>query len=243
MSSSTSHEEEDVQVEQHHHETVHETVHENEFESEGTSSTLPGASVNSLPLIDPVEVNTLAQIATRQSQKNVPSAAVHRLASIAEHDARLNPQSERFDLQRWIAAAMQDIGPERGQKKMGVVFKDLDVYGSGSELQFQGTVSSMFTAPFRIADAFRKSPKKRILKSFNGLMKGGEMLLVLGRPGAGCSTMMKTITGELYGLEKGENSTIHYNGRIFLALLQFEAQRLIQTNRYSSEANDQGVQG
>ena len=62
---------------------------------------------------------------------------------------------------------MQDVGRERGQK-MGVVFKDLNVYGSGSELQFQSTVSSMFTAPLRIGEAFRKAPSKRILKNFNG---------------------------------------------------------------------------
>ncbi|KAJ5613769.1 CDR ABC transporter [Penicillium herquei] len=161
--------------------------------------------------IDPEEVDTLTRIATQQSRRQSTIGQAHRLASVAEHDPSLDPQSGKFDLKKWLVAAMQDVGRERGQK-MGVVFKDLNVYGSGSELQFQSTVSSMFTAPLRIGEAFRKAPSKRILKNFNGLLKGGELLLVLGRPGAGCSTMLKSICGEMHGLDMGEESVIHYNG-------------------------------
>jgi energy-coupling factor transporter ATP-binding protein EcfA2 len=32
-----------------------------------------------------------------------------------------------------------------------------------------------------------------ILRDFDGLVKSGEMLVVLGRPGSGCSTFLKTI--------------------------------------------------
>ncbi|KAJ5711055.1 CDR ABC transporter [Penicillium malachiteum] len=161
--------------------------------------------------IDPEEIDTLTRIATQQSRRQSTIGQAHRLASVAEHDPSLDPQSGKFDLKKWLVAAMQDVGRERGQK-MGVVFKDLNVYGSGSELQFQSTVSSMFTAPLRIGEAFRKAPSKRILKNFNGLLKGGELLLVLGRPGAGCSTMLKSICGEMHGLDMGEESVIHYNG-------------------------------
>lgn len=163
-------------------------------------------------LIEPSEVETLTRIATQQSRRQSAAGPTHRLASVADSDPTLNPQSGKFDLRKWIIAAMQDVGRERGQK-MGVVFKDLNIYGSGSELQFQDTVSSMLTAPLRIGEAFRKSPKKRILKDFNGILKSGELLLVLGRPGAGCSTMLKSIMGELHGLEMGEGSVISYNGK------------------------------
>lgn len=163
-------------------------------------------------LIDPSEVETLTRIATQQSRRQSTSGPTHRLASLAEQDPTLNPQSGKFDLRKWIIAAMRDVGRERGQR-MGVVFKDLNIYGSGSELQFQDTVSSMLTAPLRIGEAFHKSPKKRILKNFNGILKSGELLLVLGRPGAGCSTMLKSIMGELHGLEMGEGSVINYNGK------------------------------
>ncbi|KAJ5538316.1 CDR ABC transporter [Penicillium frequentans] len=183
-----------------------EMAPEIEYEDENSETTY-----EPIGLIDPSEVETLTRIATQQSRRQSTSGPTHRLASLADQDPTLNPQSGKFDLRKWIIAAMRDVGRERGQK-MGVVFKDLNIYGSGSELQFQDTVSSMLTAPLRIGEAFHKSPKKRILKNFNGILKSGELLLVLGRPGAGCSTMLKSIMGELHGLEMGEGSVINYNG-------------------------------
>ena len=41
---------------------------------------------------------------------------------------------------------------------------------------------------------FLPSPKP-ILQDFNGLAKPGQMVLVLGRPGSGCSTFLKSIAG------------------------------------------------
>lgn len=184
-----------------------ELAPETEYEDEKSETTF-----EPIDLIDPNEVETLTHIATQQSRRQSTAGPTHRLASIADQDPTLNPQSGKFDLRKWIIAAMQDVGRERGQK-MGVVFKDLNIYGSGSELQFQDTVSSMLTSPLRIGEAFRKSPKKRILKDFNGILRSGELLLVLGRPGAGCSTMLKSIMGELHGLEMGEGSVINYNGK------------------------------
>lgn len=177
-----------------------------------TSSETP--TYEPMDLINPEEVNTLTQIATQQSRRQSTAAgATHRLASIAAQDPTLDPQSKEFDLRKWIATAMNDVARDGHEsQKMGIVFKDLNVYGSGAELQYQSTVSSLFTAPLRIGDAFRKSPSKRILRDFNGLLKSGELLLVLGRPGAGCSTMLKTLCGETHGLELGDESVIHYNG-------------------------------
>jgi ATP-binding cassette, subfamily G (WHITE), member 2, SNQ2 len=39
---------------------------------------------------------------------------------------------------------------------------------------------------------FKPTPKK-ILENFHGIVKPGEMVLVLGRPGSGCSTFLKAI--------------------------------------------------
>lgn len=40
------------------------------------------------------------------------------------------------------------------------------------------------------------TPQKQILKSLNGLVQPGEMVLVLGRPGSGCSTFLKIIANK-----------------------------------------------
>ncbi|KAJ5115109.1 hypothetical protein NUU61_000868 [Penicillium alfredii] len=169
-----------------------------------------------ISLIDRGDVDTLTRIATQQSRRQStikgPSQA---LATVAENDPTLDPQSEKFDLRKWLQAAMNDVGRDgKHGHKTGILFKNLNVYGSGAALQFQDTVASVLSSPLRLGQVLRQahSPQRRILKDFNGLLKSGELLLVLGRPGAGCSTFMKSLCGELHGLNVDEESVIHYNG-------------------------------
>ncbi|KAJ3480239.1 hypothetical protein NLG97_g8116 [Lecanicillium saksenae] len=72
----------------------------------------------------------------------------------------------------------------------------------------------MLMAPLRLGDhfSFGKKEHKQILHNFNGILKPGELLVVLGRPGSGCSTMLKSICGELHGLKLSDDTHIHYNG-------------------------------
>ena len=58
----------------------------------------------------------------------------------------------------------------------------------------------------------RGKHKIQILRDFEGLARSGEMLVVLGRPGAGCSTLLKTISGETHGFYIDEGSQINYQG-------------------------------
>lgn len=53
---------------------------------------------------------------------------------------------------------------------------------------------------------------KTILSGFEGVVKSGELLLVLGRPGSGCSTFLRTMAGEVHGLSIDKKSLVHYNG-------------------------------
>ncbi|EFA76868.1 hypothetical protein PPL_09620 [Heterostelium album PN500] len=72
-------------------------------------------------------------------------------------------------------------------KKMGVSFKNLTVVGQGAD-------SSV------IADNF--TPFKFLLSALNpfnfvnGFIEDGKMLLVLGRPGSGCSTLLRVISNQ-----------------------------------------------
>jgi ATP-binding cassette subfamily G (WHITE) protein 2 (PDR) len=101
-------------------------------------------------------------------------------------------------------------------RRAGLVFKNLTVSGTGSAINLQQTVGSLLMAPFRWRELFQKGPEKTILNSFDGVLKTGEMLVVLGRPGSGCSTLLKALTGNLKGLIVSKESVIHYNGT-FLA--------------------------
>lgn len=98
------------------------------------------------------------------------------------------------------------------RRRAGLVFKDLKVSGSGSAINLQKNVGSVFMAPMRFGEFFGKGAEKTILNSFDGVVKSGEMLVVLGRPGSGCSTLLKSLMGNLSGLDLKKQSTIHYNG-------------------------------
>ena len=179
----------------------------------GDASTLVDSS---MPYINQADVDTLTRIATEHSHRQSAPGTTENLEALAEEDPALDPQSGKFDLKKWLQAAFRDLnrdGPSGHTSD--VVFKNLNIYGSGAALQFQDTVTSTLTAPFRLPQIVREShsPQRRILKDFNGILKSGEMLLVLGRPGAGCSTLLKSMTGELHGLNMDKESVIHYNGK------------------------------
>ncbi|KGO66421.1 CDR ABC transporter [Penicillium italicum] len=168
-----------------------------------------------MAFIDQVDVETLTRIATQRSRRQSTFGTPDNLAVLAQQDPSLDPQSGKFDLQKWLKVAFNDLNRDgRSGATSDVVFKQLNVFGSGAALQFQDTVTSTLTAPFRLPQIIREShsPQRRILKDFNGLLKSGELLIVLGRPGAGCSTLLKSMTGELQGLNMDKESVLHYNG-------------------------------
>lgn len=148
----------------------------------------------------------LNRIFTTQSQ-------VTRQMSIAQPgDASVDPASESFDLTKFLRLFRHQLEGEGVElKRLSVVYRNLNVFGSGKALQLQKTVSDIAMAPFRMGEYFGKSERKQILHGFDGIIKAGELCVVLGRPGSGCSTLLKALTGELHGLETDE-SVIHYNG-------------------------------
>lgn len=135
------------------------------------------------------------------------------LAGIDDGHPAIDPSSKEFDAYLWARKMVRD-SDEKGivQRRAGFAFKNLKVSGSGSAINLQQNVGSVLMAPFRVGELFSRGPEKTILNSFDGCLKSGEMLIVLGRPGSGCSTLLKSITGELHGLNMHKESSINYNG-------------------------------
>lgn len=106
--------------------------------------------------------------------------------------------------------------------EIGVTFVSLDVQASSvadrDQLNF---LTYVLTVPKLLFNSFRRrvARKTQIIRDFEGIIQPGEMLLVLGRPGSGCSTFLKSLAGNLDGLEIGDKSRINYQGsqEIFLA--------------------------
>lgn len=137
------------------------------------------------------------------------------LAGVEIGDPVLDPSSPEFDIYKWVRMFMRLLQEgDIKSRRAGFTFRNLNVSGSGNALQLQRNVPEPFMVPFRLNEYvhFGKKTEKRILRNFEGTLGPGEMLIVLGRPGSGCSTFLKAICGEHHGLDIEKGSTIHYNG-------------------------------
>lgn len=129
--------------------------------------------------------------------------------------AGLDPSAKDFSLEKWLRAFIKDFDAEDLKAtRAGIVWKNLSVSGSGAALQLQDTVAGIALKPLGMAKSLfsRSTERKQILHNFNGNLKSGELLIVLGRPGSGCSTFLKALCGETHGLHIDDGSEIHYNG-------------------------------
>ncbi|KAL2429794.1 ABC multidrug transporter MDR1 [Exophiala dermatitidis] len=135
------------------------------------------------------------------------------VAGMGIESPEFDPNHPSFNFFLWIRKFVQLL-EERNikRRRSGFTFRNLTVSGKGSALVLQQTVGSIFMQPFRFREMFSHPPEKQILRQFNGNVNSGELLIVLGRPGSGCSTFLKSICGELQGLQISKDSSITYSG-------------------------------
>ncbi|KAF1982045.1 hypothetical protein K402DRAFT_341217 [Aulographum hederae CBS 113979] len=130
----------------------------------------------------------------------------------------LDPNSAKFSVKAWLQAVIgiTSRDPERYPKGVaGVAYRNLSAHGVGEATDYQKTFGNYPLELFAFAKRLiRKEGKTRIqiLRDFDGLVKSGEMLVVLGRPGSGCSTFLKTVSGETDGFQVGKDSYLNYQG-------------------------------
>ncbi|GIZ44791.1 hypothetical protein CKM354_000797800 [Cercospora kikuchii] len=127
----------------------------------------------------------------------------------------LDPDSPSFSARSWVKAFHKVISQASPRRSAGLAFQNLDVFGSASGAEmYQSTVGSM---PFKVVGAIARAfgaqqQRFPILHKMEGLLHEGEMLCVLGPPGSGCSTLLKTIAGETYGFNVSTEAEINYHG-------------------------------
>ncbi|EXJ82897.1 ATPase [Capronia epimyces CBS 606.96] len=136
-----------------------------------------------------------------------------------EPDSILDPNSENFKPSAWIKALFkaQKEDDRFLARTAGVAFRDLSVHGFGAATDYQKSVGNVIFEVLGIARKLMKVGQQRIdiLRNFDGLLLPGEMLVVLGPPGSGCSTFLKTIAGETHGFNVDKDSHINYQGISF----------------------------
>ncbi|KDN44914.1 putative SNQ2-ABC transporter [Tilletiaria anomala UBC 951] len=96
-------------------------------------------------------------------------------------------------------------------RDMGVAWKNLTVTGVGASATLGSTVGSVLMSPlnFKIMLQALNPPVKEILHNFNGNVRAGEMLLVLGRPGSGCTTFLKMLASYRDGYRSVEGDVLY----------------------------------
>ncbi|KAH3949707.1 hypothetical protein HBI56_022370 [Parastagonospora nodorum] len=114
-------------------------------------------------------------------------------------------------MSKMFGRTRQESSEEEKTRHQGVIFKHLTVKGMGIGAALQPSVGDLFLGPFRFGKnliskgpkkAASKPPVRTLLDDFTGCVRPGEMLLVLGRPGAGCSTFLKMIGNQRFGFEE-----------------------------------------
>ena len=112
----------------------------------------------------------------------------------------------------------------RSAKKVGLVWKHLTVQGVGATSTFVKTLPNAIVGTFgpdlyRILSRFitvlpqlgSRGERRDLIHDFSGVVREGQMMLVLGRPGSGCSTFLKAVTNKRDGYA-GLTGDVSYGG-------------------------------
>jgi len=121
---------------------------------------------------------------------------------------------------------------EQGEKDslkgrmLGVTWKNLTVKGVASSAAINENFKSQFNIPRAIREGRGETPLNTILDDVHGCVKPGEMLLVLGRPGSGCTTLLKMLANRRNGYASVEGDVrwgtldhkeaVQYRGQIVM---------------------------
>jgi len=131
----------------------------------------------------------------------------------------LDPKNPKFDASAWVTELIRlDENDPRipPLRTLGIAFQHLSVSGQSTDAEYQKTVAGVIlSAASKIKRLFHDNgtrSQKQILRGFEGVIDKGEMLLVLGQPGSGCSTLLKTLAGETAGLRVSSDAEINFRG-------------------------------
>lgn len=162
-------------------------------------------------------VQLLAREYTWNSLENQTSSAAEPVFGSNDPNSPLNPHSEKFSARAWarnVAQAAKESG--QGFRRVGICFQNLNVFGYGTPTDFQKDVANVWLAlPSMARRMFCSTADQTridILRQFDGLIRPGEMCVVLGPPGSGCSTLLKSLSGDTDGIYVEKDSYFNYHG-------------------------------
>ncbi|EXJ60821.1 hypothetical protein A1O7_04974 [Cladophialophora yegresii CBS 114405] len=140
---------------------------------------------------------------------------------------------DAFDLETALHGAREaDNAAGIKSKYIGVIWDNLTVRGIGGVKNFVKVFPDAFVDFFNVPGTImsilgmgKKGKEFNILQGFRGLAKPGEMVLVLGRPGSGCTTFLKVLANQRYGYTGIEGEVLYgpFDAATFEKLYRGEA--------------------
>ncbi|KAL5334955.1 ABC-2 type transporter-domain-containing protein [Aspergillus crustosus] len=183
------------------------------------------ARLNSRPQGNPV----LASSQEARSETDGPSSTQVRLTyededAIAEIHRTLTRKGHDYSephtsFDKFLEAELQE---RRKKPNLGVCFQSLSTWGAGGDHANIKTLGTALWRTLTFQDIYEwtikpwlSKPKpqsgRELIRDFTGVLRSGEIMLVLGRPGAGCSTFLRTIAGH-HASYLGVTGSIDYSG-------------------------------
>ncbi|KAG9193646.1 hypothetical protein G6011_03681 [Alternaria panax] len=139
--------------------------------------------------------------------------------------------SAKTKVEQWRLASdvknIQQNDPTEG-RRLGVTWSGLTVKVVPSDARLQENVLSQFNIAQQIRESRQKPELKTILDNSFGSVKPGEMLLVLGRPGSGCTTLLKMLANKRKGYAQVDGD-VHFGSMDYKEALKYRGSIVINT--------------
>lgn len=154
------------------------------------------------------------------------SGRTHSIADVDESvdedpDWRVLPEAKAMEL-----AQTEDTHVGR---KLGLTWKNLTVKGLAADASFNENIISQFIPEeLKRGSGMSKASLRTIIDDSHGCVNPGEMLLVLGRPGAGCTTLLKVLANRRKGY-KEIGGWVNYGSLDHKAAAKYRGQIVMNT--------------
>jgi ABC-type glutathione transport system ATPase component len=150
------------------------------------------------PIVSHSQGNVISRILSNSSVLSRKQS--NRVYDDSEDDETQEPMVNDWSMMPEIRGLQQqDKKDQIKGRRLGVTWTNLTVKGIGADAAINENFGSQFNVPRAIMESRHGVPLKTIIDNSHGCVKPGEMLLVLGRPGAGCTSLLKMLANKRLG--------------------------------------------
>ncbi|KAH7333166.1 putative Brefeldin A resistance protein [Rhexocercosporidium sp. MPI-PUGE-AT-0058] len=169
-------------------------------------------------MVLPTERPTTPRDSGEQFSENIITRALSRISAIGSRihggefpddvEDSSDDDSSNWERMPEVKALRGEDGNGNGAKKarrLGLTWSDLTIKGIGADACFNENVMSQFLPEkLKGGGGAGQETLRTIIHDSHGCVKPGEMLLVLGRPGAGCTCLLKVLSNRRTGFAEVE---------------------------------------